>query len=128
MNVAVTLWSALIAITHVPVPEQPPPLQPAKLEPDEGAALSVTVVPDAYLLEHVPGHEIPAGLLLTPPEPDPPTATVSEGSVANVAVTLRSALIVTMHFPVPEQPAPCQPENVDPVPGLALSVTVVPDV
>ncbi len=47
--------------------------------------------------------------------------------MANVAVTLRSALIVTMHFAVPEQPAPLHPENVDPAPGLALSVTIVPD-
>jgi len=117
---------ALIAITQVPVPEQPPPLQPANVEPVEGVALSVTFVPGAYLLEHVPGHEIPAGLLLTLPEPDPPTATASEGSVLNVAVTLRSALIVTVHFPVPEQP-PLQPENVDPAAGLALSVTFVPD-
>ena len=88
--------------------------------------MSVTFVPDAYLLEHVPGHEIPAGLLLTLPEPDPPTATVSECSVPNVAVTFRSALIVTAHVPVPEQPAPLQPENVDPAAGLALSVTFVP--
>jgi len=87
LNVALTFSLALIATTQVPVPEQPPPLQPANVEPDEGVALSVTFVPGAYLLEHVPGHEIPAGLLLTLPEPDPPTATVSEGSVLNVAVT-----------------------------------------
>lgn len=127
LNDAVTSSFALIAITQVPVPEHPPPLQPANVEPDEGLALSVTFVPGAYLLEHVPGHEIPAGLLLTLPEPDPPTATVSEGSKSNVAVTLESALIVTVHFPVPEQPAPLQPENVEPAPGLALSVTIVPD-
>ena len=126
-NVAVTSWLAFIAITQVPVPEQPPPLQPANVEPGEGAALSVTFVPGAYLLEHVPGHEIPAGLLLTLPEPDPPTATVSEGSKSNVAVTLVSALIVTTHVPVPEQTPPLQPENVDRAAGLAVSVTFVPD-
>ncbi len=48
LNVAVTFRLALIAITQPPVPEQPPPVQPANVEPDEGLALSVTFVPGAY--------------------------------------------------------------------------------
>jgi hypothetical protein len=46
VNVAVTLLSALIVKLHVPVPEQAP-LQPAKVEPGLGLAVSVTGVPSA---------------------------------------------------------------------------------
>jgi len=45
VNVAVTDWSELIVTVHVPVPEQPPPDQPVKLEPDPDAAVNVTIVP-----------------------------------------------------------------------------------
>ena len=41
-NVAVTAVSELIVTTQVPVPEQPPPLHPANVDADAGAALSVT--------------------------------------------------------------------------------------
>ena len=44
----------------------------------------------------------------------------------NVAVTAVSALIITVHVPVPEQPPPDQPANVEPVAGVAVSVTCVP--
>jgi hypothetical protein len=47
MNVAVTVLSALIVVWHEPVPEQPPPDQPAKVDPDAALALSVTCVPSA---------------------------------------------------------------------------------
>src|SRR5437868_3987843 len=41
-------------------------------------------------------------------------------------MTLVSAVMVTMHDPVPEQPPPpVQPVNVDPPVGKALSVTTV---
>ena len=44
----------------------------------------------------------------------------------NVAVTVVSPPMVTMHVPVPEQPPPDQPENVEPVAAVAVNVTVVP--
>src|SRR5262249_60625020 len=44
-NVAVTVVSAFKVTVQVPVPEQPPPLQPVKFEPVAGAAVGVTVVP-----------------------------------------------------------------------------------
>jgi hypothetical protein len=37
--------------------------------------------------EQVVGHEIPAGLLVTLPAPDPAMATVNEWLATNVAVT-----------------------------------------
>jgi hypothetical protein len=44
-NVAVTAWSELIVTVQVPVPLQPPPDQPPKLEPESAVAVSVTIVP-----------------------------------------------------------------------------------
>ena len=45
VNVAVTDVVEVIVTVHVPVPLQPPPLQPLKTEPADGAAVSVTAVP-----------------------------------------------------------------------------------
>ena len=45
MNVAVTLRACAIVTAHVPVPEQPSPLQPVKLKPGSATAVRVTVVP-----------------------------------------------------------------------------------
>ena len=46
LNAAVTLVIAFIVTVQVPVPEQPPPLQPAKTDvPAVGVAVSVTTVP-----------------------------------------------------------------------------------
>jgi hypothetical protein len=45
VNVAVTAVAALTVTTHVPVPEQRPPDQPANEEPADGTAVRVTCVP-----------------------------------------------------------------------------------
>ena len=45
-NVAVTAWAEFMVTLHVPVPEHPPPLHPANVDPDAGAAVSVTIAPD----------------------------------------------------------------------------------
>jgi len=42
-----------------------------------------------------------------------------------VAVTVAAAVSVTVHEPVPEQP-PLQPVKIEPVAGVAVSVTAVP--
>jgi hypothetical protein len=112
---------------HVPVPEQPPPLQPANTEPAAGVAVNVTAVPSVNDAEHVGAQLIPVGALVTVPEPVPVLPTVSvRVIVVNVAVTDRSALIVTVHAPVPEQLPPLQPANVEPAAGVAVNVTIVP--
>ena len=41
---AVTVLAAVMFRTQVPMPEQPPPDQPAKVEPVAGVAVKVTVV------------------------------------------------------------------------------------
>jgi hypothetical protein len=45
---------------------------------------------------------------------------------ANDAVTLRAWVIDTVHAPVPKQPPPDQPVNVDPTAADAVNLTDVP--
>lgn len=68
-NVAATLSSWLSVTEQAAVPAQPPPDQPANVEPEAGVAVRVTVVPPGYCFEHVPGQEIPEPV--TVPEPEP---------------------------------------------------------
>jgi hypothetical protein len=44
-KIAVTVVAAAIITVHEPVPEQPPPFQPVKVEPAAGVAVNVTAVP-----------------------------------------------------------------------------------
>jgi hypothetical protein len=65
---------------QVPVPEQPPPDQPANTEPEAGAAASVTVVLASKRALHPVSQAIPAGPLVTVPlPPSCSTVTVSSG-------------------------------------------------
>jgi len=126
-NSAVTEVAALRVTTQVSVPLQAP-LQPAKVDPDAAAAVSVTCVPLAKFEVHVPGQLMPDGLLVTVPVPDPDVVTVrGTGAAAwsNVAVTDVSAPSVTTQLPVPLH-APDQPVNVDVESGVAVSVICVP--
>jgi hypothetical protein len=77
------------------VPEQPAPLQPVKAEPAAGVAVNVTTVPALNDAEHVAPQVIPAGELVTDPEPEPVFVTVSVCVAVKLAVTAWSALIVT---------------------------------
>ena len=75
----------------------------------------------------IPGQSMPAGVEVTRPEPLPGKATVTcEGwPLVKVAVTSRSASIVTEQS-APEQ-APCHPANVEPAAGTAVSCTLLFD-
>src|SRR2546427_8994720 len=55
-------------------------LQPVKVEPAAGLAVRVTAVPLAKLAEQVATQLIPAGLLVTVPDPVPASVTVSARS------------------------------------------------
>src|SRR5881396_1313528 len=126
---AVTEAAALIVTMQVPVPEQPPPLQPVKVELASGVAVKVTAVPLANGAEHVAPQAIPAGLLVTVPAPAPALVSVRvKDCTANVAVTEVAAFTVTMQVPVPEQPPPLQPVKVELASGVAVRVTAVPTV
>jgi hypothetical protein len=125
--------SALTVIVHVPVPEQPPPLQPVNCEPAADVAVRETVLPSSYACEHVDGQSIAPLPSVTVPLPVPVVATVSVcwpggggGATLNVAVTVSAALIVTVHGLVEPQPPPLQPPNSEFGDGTALSCTVSP--
>jgi hypothetical protein len=87
LKTAPTDWAADMVTTHDPVPEQAP-LQPPKTDPAAGAAVRVTTVPALKSLEQVPGHVIPAGLLVTVPEPAPDFTTSSANTVGGAGPTL----------------------------------------
>ena len=117
--------AALIVTVQVPVPEQPPPLQPVKVNPAAGVAVKVTAVPVVKEVEQVAPQEIPAGELVTVPLPALVTVSAKDDCM-KVAVTEVAAFIVTEQVPVPEQPPPLQPVKVDPAAGMAVNVTAVP--
>jgi hypothetical protein len=85
---------------QVPVPEQSP-LQPAKLEPPVGVAVSVTLVGAVNAAEQLAPQLIAAGALVTVPLPAPALVTVSVwlvvvgGTLLKVAPTARAWSSVT---------------------------------
>jgi len=125
--VAVTDVAAFSVTAQVPVPVHPPPLQPVNVEPVAGAAVRVTMVPVVNDVEQVVPQEMPAGELVTVPVPAPAVVTVSaKDDCTKLAVTVVAAFMVTVHVPVPVQPPPLQPVNVEPAAAAAVSVTDVP--
>lgn len=68
-KVAVTVFAEESVTWHVPVPEQPEPLQPLKTEPAAAVAVSVTEVPKIKFAAHVAPQSIPAGAEATVPVP-----------------------------------------------------------
>jgi len=97
------------------------------VEPAEGAAVKVITVPLVKAWEQDAPQEIPAGELVTAPEPFPDFVTVSvKDDCMKVAVTEVAAFMVTVQEPVPVQPPPLQPVNADPAAAAAVRVTDVP--
>jgi len=123
--VAVTDVAAFSVTAQVPVPVQPPPLQPVNVEPAAGAAVKVTMVPDVKDVVQVAPQEIPAGELVTVPAPAWVTVSAKD-DCTKLAVTVVAAFMVTVHVPVLVQPPPLQPVNVEPAAAAAVSVTDVP--
>ena len=74
VNIAMTFLAAFMFTVQVPVPEQSP-LQPAKVEPAAGVAVSVTLPPLMMEALHVLPQLIPTELLETLPEPEPEVTT-----------------------------------------------------
>ena len=73
---------------------------------------------------------MPAGVLVTVPEPVPDLLTVrvkvgvGTGNSSNIAETVLAWVMVTVQLEVPEQ-APDQPAKTEPAAGLALRLTRV---
>jgi hypothetical protein len=126
-KVAVTVVSAFTMTVQGPVPLQPPPLKPAKVEPGSDAAVKVTEVPLSKDAEQVLPQVIPLGLLVTVPLPTPALVTVRvRGILLKVAVTDVLAFTVSIQTPVPVQPPPLQPVKSESAAGVAIRVTIVP--
>jgi hypothetical protein len=124
VKAAVTPTAAVIVVVQVPVPVQPPPVQPVKVDPVAGVAVSVTAWLKLKSALHVAPQLMPAGLDVTVPAPVPAFVTVNLNRWSvKVAVTPTAAVIVVVQVPVPVQPPPVQPANVEPVAGVAVSVT-----
>src|SRR5439155_1084774 len=79
------------------------PVQPVKIDPAAGAAVSVTTVPVVNEVEQVAPQEMPVGALVTVPLPLPDLVTSSaKDACMKEAVTEVAAVIVTVQVPVPE--------------------------
>jgi hypothetical protein len=109
-----------------PVPEQPAPLQPANTDPPVGVAVRVIRVLVLKLAEQVAPQLMPAGELLTDPDPVPARVTLT-GKAAGMksALTDCAEFMVTEQAPVPGH-APLQPLNTEPAAGVGVRVTTEP--
>lgn len=126
VKVAVTVVAVVTSTTHAPVPVQPP-LQPAKVEFWSAAALNVMRSPWKSCVEQVAPHEMPAGTEVTVPPPVPVRMTLNAYCArSKFAATLVAAETVTVQGAVPVQPPPLQPEKVESLAAVAVSVTIVP--
>jgi len=74
-----------------------------------------------------PNTALPPGTVFTVEElPGPTEMITGVFPLLNVAVTATAALTVTTHAPVPVQPAPLHPANVEPSAADAVNVTTCP--
>ncbi|MBI1766860.1 MAG: hypothetical protein HYR67_00620 [Bacteroidetes bacterium] len=132
LNKGLTVVLAAKLTTQVPVPGQPPPLQPVKIEPVAGFAVNVTAVPLGKEVAQMTGQLIPAGLEMTVPLPVPPGIIVrlkfpAIGLELNTSVTAVS-LVTILEQVLPTEPkhTPPHPAKEEPAAGVAVKVTDVP--
>jgi len=103
------------------------PVQPISTDPDAATAVSVTEDPTTYGSAQSAPQLMPAGFDVTVPVPLPARLTVTGNVIRSKrALALVSAVIFTEHVPVPEQPAPVHPANVELFAAVAVSATAVP--
>jgi hypothetical protein len=75
-NVAVVERAALIVTVQVEAMPLHDPLHPENSDPAPGTAVRVTLVPEVKAAEQVAPQAMPAGLLVTVPDPAPAFVTV----------------------------------------------------
>jgi hypothetical protein len=131
VNVAVAaraLESLTVQVTRFPL--QAPP-QPRNAWPAPGLAVSVALAPALKCWTQVFAGPVDAHAPAdVDTAPRPTTLIVSVPGVpadVNVADTLRAAVMLTVHFGVVPEHEPPQPPKVAALPGVAVSVTVVPE-
>jgi phage tail protein X len=125
VNVAVTELAEVIVNTQGFVLPLHEPAQDPKESPLPAEAVSVTTEFCGKPAEHVPGHVIPAGLLVTLPGPDTVTVSSAVETWLKAAVTVVAPEIVTVQLVALFAHAPPQPANVKPLPGDSVRVTEV---
>ena len=130
MNTAVTVWAEVSVTAQFDVPLQTP-FHPSNTVPDWVAGVRVTMVPCGNEAVQVPPEQFnPDGLLVTLPLPSPANVTLKEpeggGLEEKFALTETEEVdrAITQE-PVPVH-APPQPENVLPLLGVAVRVTLDP--
>ena len=131
LNVAVTDCALVTSTVHVPVAGQPPPDHPVKVELASAAAVNITDVPELNEAVQIEPQLTPDGELLTLPVPVPAfvtvTGNVAATEVVKVTVTAVAAATATVQVLPDVLPHPVQLVNVDPVSGVAVRTTDVPD-
>jgi hypothetical protein len=125
LKVAVTCSLAPSVTTHVGLLPQSLPVHPAKIELAPAVAVRVTADPVEKPALQLCPQLMPAGLLVTLPEPIPAKVTVSTGEALKFAITEVFCVTVILHTPVPLQ-APDHPAKKEFAAGDAVSVTWVP--
>jgi hypothetical protein len=113
---------AFIVTVHVPVPKHPPPDQPVNVDPKTADAVRVTVSPLTNVSAQSKPQLMPAGVLVTEPNPVPALLTVRLNRNRNSAATVRSSFMEITQPPVPEQPL-VHPAKIEPVAAVAETVT-----
>ena len=86
---------------HVLVPEHPAPDHPANILPALAVAVSVTLAPELKLNKHVVPQLIPAGLLVTVPDPVPVLLIVNVNVGIGVIVKMNVVCLFTVPLEVP---------------------------
>ncbi len=126
-NVAVTDRFELIATAQVgPAPLQSPP-QPVNVVPPTPAAVSWTLVPAVYSCVQSPGQSMPVPVTRPLPVTETVRSRLLGGTGANAVVTDLSAVITTAQVAAAPLQLPPQPVKLMPVPGDAVSWTLVPE-
>src|SRR5439155_14171930 len=123
---AVTAFAELIRIVHVVAVPPQAPLQPRNVAPVMAVAVRVTVEFCANGAEQMFA-PLPQLIAPAPPLTAPLPFTVTARIGENVAVTLRSELMVRVHVgSLPVHATPLQPANTYPSEGCAVSITCAP--
>src|SRR6185312_7498320 len=131
VKLAVTAFAAVMVTRHSLEPlMESQPVQTAASEPAAGVPFSVTAVPWSKAASHSVPQLMPAGMLVTVPEPVPDLVTFSRCcSSVKVAVTAFAAVIVARHsFEPLTESQPDQTTALEPLSATPFSVTAVPSV
>jgi hypothetical protein len=122
VNVAVTVVFWINVTTQVPLPVQPPPVQPENTVP---LAVRVIEVPLLKEVEQALPQLMPDGLEVTVPVPATTTARIGRSKVARTTVFALMVNSQDDELPANAQSAPHRVNN-DVVAGLATMVSLDP--